>query len=475
MQKLKNFCVKNKMYLGLGVISLLLFFCEVWAPLQWISSVAIVLFTLMCSVKQLFYFSFYLFAFTGVGYQFVMGITTCLVVMVVKYFIQVAKGEKQIYRRPIILSTIILIVWSCISYQKSFDGYAMGGMIVYVISMAYIIFVYHKEINISKCFTYSLAAFVVSFGLAILSRVFPNFNQELFHFDGTYYRLKLLTLHMNNLAIHMMFQIAFSIYSLFNRKRKLWIDIFAIIFALYVGLATKSKAFLLVMCVFVLYVIICLIVKFKKKSIIYIGIMGAILALSIIFGWWYLKAIINRFYIYFKGTDILNILTTGRADIWELYFNDWKSSPSKIFFGIGIFSADPHYLGTHNVALFLLHRFGIVGIVLITGLIYYYFKEGLNAGERLSLNIYSCLILIAWCLISLEETVLSDQFILYLYFGLTLLLKDKYHGIEDDEKVTNKTETFKSNGKSVIDEIKETIYEKQSQKQINKKLKNKKE
>ena len=108
-------------------------------------------------------------------------------------------------------------------------------------------------------------------------------------------------------------------------------------------------------------------------------------------------------------------------------------------------------------------------------MIYYYFKEGLNAGERLSLNIYSCLILIAWCLISLEETVLSDQFILYLYFGLTLLLKDKHHGIEDDEKVTNKTETFKSNGKSVIDEIKETIQEKQSQKQINKKLNNKKE
>ena len=478
MQKLKNFCIKNKMYLGLGVISLLLFFCEVWAPLQWISSIAIVLFALICSVKQLFYFSFYLFAFTGIGYQFVMGITTCLIAMVVKYFIQVAKSEKQIYRRPIILSAIILIVWSCISYQKSFDGYAMGGMIVYVISMAYILFVYHKEVNISKCFTYSLVAFVISFGFAMLSRVFPNFNQEIIHFDLTYYRLKLFTLHMNNLAIHMMFQIAFSIYSLFNRKRKVWIDVFAILFSLYVGLATKSKAFLLIMCVFVLYAIICLIAKFKKKSIIYIAIMAAILALAVIFGWEYLRKIIDRFFTYvgyFENREFLNILTTGRADIWEFYINDWKSSPSKIFFGIGIFSADPYHYGTHNVALFLLHRFGLVGIVLIAGLIYYYFKEGLNAGEKLSLNLYSCLILIAWCLISLEETVLSDQFILYLYFGLTLLLKDKHHGIEDDEKVTNKTETFKSNGKSVIDEIKETIQEKQSQKQINKKLNNKKE
>lgn len=471
MQKLKEFCLKNKMYLGLGVVTALLFFCEVWAPLQWISSVAIVLFALTCSVKQLFYFSFYLFAFTGVGYQFVLGITTCLLVMVIKYFIQVAKGEKQVYRKPIILTGIILLVWSCISYENSFDGYAMGGMIAYVVAMAYIVFVYHKEINISKCFTYSLAAFVISFGLAALSLLFPTFKQELFFFDGTYYRLVLLTLHMNNLAIHMMFQIAFSIYSLFNRKRKIWIDVFAILFTLYVGLATKSKAFLLVLCVFVLYVIICLIAKFKKKSIIYIAIMAAILALAVIFGWWYLKAIIDRFFIYFKGTDLFNVLTTGRADIWEFYFKDWKSTPSKIFFGIGIFSADPHFYGTHNVALFILHRFGLVGIVLIAGLIYYYFKEGSKAGEGLSLNLYSCLILIAWLIISLEETVLSDQFILYLYFGLTLLLKDKHHGTEDDEKITNKTETFKSNDKSVFDEIKESIHEKQTQKQ----LKNKKE
>ena len=127
LQKLKEFCLKNKMYLGLGVVTALLFFCEVWPPIQWISSIVIVLFALSCSVQQLFYFSFYLFAFTGVGYQFVMGITTCLLVMVIKYFIQVAKGEKQVYRKPIILTGIILLVWSCISYENSFDGKTNDG------------------------------------------------------------------------------------------------------------------------------------------------------------------------------------------------------------------------------------------------------------------------------------------------------------------------------------------------------------
>ena len=447
MKKFLNFCSKNKMFLGLGIISILLFLTQLWQPIEWVSAVMIFAFAIICSVSEVFCLNMFLMAFSGVGFQFIVGIVSGLVSLLIKYIIDLKNKKKKVFKLPLILSAIILIVYSVFNYGVDYEGVTFGLMIIYIIALVYFVFVFKKEIDISKCFTYLLCGLVVSVALSVVSLPFDSFNKELYHFDGTYKRFHLLTFHMNNLSIHSMFLIAYSIYSIFNKKRKLWIDIVSIVVALALGIATMSKAFLLITALCLVYLVVCLIEKFKKRSIKYILCLAGVVIVALIVGWRFIDNILNRFFLYFKEGSILNMLTTGRADIWKGYLKEWTSSPAKIFFGVGMFTKQPMFSSAHNVWIFLLHRFGLVGICLIAFLVYAYIKE---SDSKFKISLYNVLVFGLWFIVSIEENVLSDQFAIYLMFGIILMLKNK-NNEETNQTIDETSVCLVDNNKKIED------------------------
>ncbi len=54
----------------------------------------------------------------------------------------------------------------------------------------------------------------------------------------------------------------------------------------------------------------------------------------------------------------------GRAELWKLYFNDWKSNTKTIFFGRGINAVAIGTMSTHNLFLNILWQNGLVGLLL---------------------------------------------------------------------------------------------------------------
>lgn len=422
MRKFLNFCLKNKMWFGLGIISVLLFLTQIWQPVEWVSAVVIFVFAIFCSVSEVFCLNMFLMAFSGIGFQFIVGIGSCLVSLLIKYIIDLKNKKKKVFKLPLIISAVILIVYSVFNYGVDYEGVTFGLMTIYIIALVYFVFVFRKDIEISKCFNFLLLGLVISVALSVVSLPFNSFEKELYHFDGTYKRFHLLTFHMNNLSIHSMFLIAYSIYSLFNRKRKVWIDAVSIVVAIALGIATMSKAFLLITALCLMYSIICLIVKFKKKSVKYILCLAGVVVVALIIGWRFVDNILNRFFLYFKEGSVLNMLTTGRADIWKGYLKEWTSTPAKIFFGVGIFTKQPMFSSAHNVWIFLLHRFGLVGICLISFLIFAYIKE---SDSKFKMSLYNVIIFGLWFIVSIEENVLSDQFAIYLMLGIILMIQDK--------------------------------------------------
>ncbi len=422
MQNLKEFLVKYKMLLGLGVITILLFFCNLWFPMWIISGAVIVLFMFTLNVAENFAMIMYLELYTALYGQYVICIGAGLLSIIVRYIIDVKKKRKKFFAIPFTLTTIIAVVWSCINYSFDTNGFYSGANIIYMLYLVYFVYIYYREIDIAKCFNYLLIGMLVTSGLSILSLAFPTFAITPSYFDKTYHRLQLFTMHMNFLSMLCVFEVVYSIYSLFHKKRHVLLDVFAILVSVILGVCTLSKAFVLLMIFFIIYSIICLIVKYKTRSIKYIVIvLGAIFIICFFFRS-YLADIYSRFFIYFKDYSFISQITTGRSDIWQMYFGEIKSTSSRLWFGVGIFSSDLIEIGAHNVAIYVLYRFGIVGVALILSLIASYIVCGKPWFKIRFANGLMCL---TWVILSLEEVVLSDKYLFFLLFGIIMMMKEQ--------------------------------------------------
>lgn len=382
----------------------------------------------------------YLELYSGLYGQYVIGIGSGLLVLIIKYVIEVKKGTKKLFKVPLILSTLLVILYSCINYSFNTDGFYSGMNFVYMFYLVYFVYVYHKEIKISKCFNYLLIGMVVTAGLSTLSTLFPNFAQVVSYYDGTYPRLQMFTMHMNFLSMLCLFEIAYTIYSLFHKKRHWALDVFALIVSTVLGLLTLSKAFVIIVIGFVIYSIICLIIRFKHRSIIFIGIVIALLTgVSFMFKP-YLEDIYSRFFIYFENDTFFSQITTGRSEIWACYLEEVFSTPQKAMFGVGLFTTDMQVAGPHNSAIFLLYRFGMVGVILIGVLIASYIMGG-KPWFKIRFN--NCLMCLTWLFLSLEEVVISDKFLIFLLFGLIIMFKEQadpegYRRIVEQSEKQNK-------------------------------------
>ena len=423
LQKLKEFCVKYRMALGLGVMTILLFFCNLWFPMWLISGAFILAFMFTCSVAENFAVIMYLELYSGLYGQYVIGIGAGLLALIVRYIIEVKKGTKKLYKFPLIITSAIAVIGSCINYSFNTLGFYSGASFIYMLYLIYFVYIYYKEIDIAKCFNYLLLGMIVTTGLGIIAHQIPTFAISMSYFDSNYHRLKLFTMHMNFLSMLCVFEVVYSIYSLFHRKRPVWLDIFAILVSVILGLLTLSKAFVLLMIFFILYSIVCLIIKFKIKSIIYIMAIGSVLGILCLCFQSYLADIYSRFFIYINfGTSLVSQITTGRSGIWWMYWTEISSSPLKLLFGVGFFSTDIVDIGPHNVPIFLLYRFGIVGILALIVLFASYIKLG-KPWYKIRLDNF--LMSFTWLILSLEEVVLSDKYLFFLIFGIIMMMKEQ--------------------------------------------------
>ena len=190
-----------------------------------------------------------------------------------------------------------------------------------------------------------------------------------------------------------------------------------------------SKAFMLVCALFVIYAVIYMIIKLKKKSIKYIVPMVVAVALFCIVFKDLIVDILGRFTKFYKNGNILDKITTGRYSIWKKYIASTTSSVPMMLFGAGFFSERAVLIGPHNTYLHILYRVGFFGVILFGLIIYGYCK---NSKSRLKITFSNCLPLLTWVFLSLEEQIFSERFFLFLIFALMLVFATKK---ESEEKI----------------------------------------
>lgn len=426
-EKIFEFIKKYKMILFLAVSTLLLVGGGLWGPLWMISAGLTVAFFAVCSVAEILAIVLYFLSFSGVGLQYIVILIGAFLVIGVKYAIDVVKKRNNFHILPFAITCLFVVVWSCIQYKVDGAGLEQGALFIALMFGIYLMFVSKDKIDIRKAFNLLTIGLVVGAICGVATMMFDGYAVPLYHFDGTYKRMQFLSYHYNFLQMAALFAIAYYVYSLINKEGKWWWNVGAIAVALILGALTMSKAFVLACGLIVCYVIIVMIVKYKKKSLKFVipAIVVAIVGCFVLKD--YLLKILDRFTYSFKTGNILNQITTGRYDIWCEYMAQITSSVPTMLFGFGFFNEFAAGIIAHNTLIHLLHRVGFVGIIVMSLLIYVYAKQ---AKSKMKITLSNCLPLFIYIFLALEEQVFSDRFFLFLVFAVILTLVPKQENIE---------------------------------------------
>lgn len=145
----------------------------------------------------------------------------------------------------------------------------------------------------------------------------------------------------------------------------------------------------------------------------------------------------------FGGSDGLASLTTGRSDIWGVYFEK-LSDPLLLLFGTGIDRAF-RTVSPHNTYLSLLYSFGIVGSILFIIYLVIIFKSmagrSVRTRKRSAIRYLPMLIILVF--ITTIDLLFEDYFMFMLLLGMLELGVDEARivndrgseGADDDESV----------------------------------------
>lgn len=417
-KKITEFYKKYKTLIFLPTITLLLFFAAYYEPLWIIASVLTAIFYLHLYLGDLFCYTFYFGLFSRVGTFYIVSLLIGFGLMIIRYVYDLIKKREKVYALPLILTILFIVLFSAINYGVDKNGLDQGVLVVSLLFVAYFVLVYGKTICPEKCFKFLSIGIFVSLVLGLITLLLPSYGFKIYYFDGTYKRLQLFTFHQNHLAIVCTFAICYYVYKLINKKGKLLVNIALIISFLLIGLFTLSKAFILTVAIIVLYLFVILIRKYKWKSLRFILPMIVFLAIFGICARDLIVRIFFRLTAYSKGESLINQITTGRSDIWNQYFIDLTTSIPKFLFGVGIFTKELISVGPHNVLIYFLYRTGIIGIILLSVIIWSYLRE---CKGKLKFKLNNCLLFVMFLIVAMEEMIFSDRFFFFLILGILLM------------------------------------------------------
>jgi len=383
----------------LAIVSLLI--AKIYSPQNTIalfSSITVLLSVaaIIFSIENCLAIFLFLSSFSGVYDSFWLkkALTIFIGVYLIKYLIEIILKKKRFEFIPFVLS-LLFCGYCLINFNYDNCGKAFGYMLL--IGCLYLVFVYIDNINKKKMIWFYVVGIFCSVFCAVIIDKLP-FEQSQIVIKETV-RFSALAKHANTLQ--MITGIAIACMLGLYLTNKINISKFAVVlfFLIGIGLLTKSKGFLVTLCVLLIIFLIAQFFKNKKVflfSLVIITLMGVLFFNKI-------EAIVNRFFLNYH-VDFWDKIFTGRYSIWKNYLNTCTSSFKVAMLGYGGSALALKY-EAHNLFLELWFRFGFIGIGLLIGLFVTYIVR-INKSVVSKKSFARFLPLIIFIFIGFEESML---------------------------------------------------------------------
>lgn len=335
---------------------------------------------LRLDIEQGFYFFLYTQPFYTSQYLLrpaIISEVIFMVVLLIKFILGVKNKTYRLYKKLGILIAIFTGYTLFVSLFHNMASYSISY--IFYLPIFYIVFCTRHEYSLEKIarvIAYSLIfSCVVSLGMLPITTRETCYRivDGAFRFRGFYGSAN--TLYMTAL-------LGLSLYMYLYFKDKVGFKEYISMFFVLAGLSlsTSSKANIVILAVITLISVVCYLTKDFKKRIWQILIAcGLVLVVLLIFKD-FTMSLISRFLSVDSG-NFLNSLSTGRMDIWTAYAKEIFENPFDCLFGHGMLSKyafvpeQGRDRAQHNLYIFLLYKFGIVGVLFLFVIMWQFVKD----------------------------------------------------------------------------------------------------
>lgn len=385
MAKLKQiyqFYLKKCLFCNLISLSLLFFIHCFWGNMMYIAFPILAFMIIFDSLENGFsYIIFSLpFCFLNVYISVILFLICCLIFILKFYYIYFFK-EKHKISWTLVASISLLLIYCIMPIGEYNLNKFLRIFIFLAIFIAITMIIQKREIfkghfNIKIiCFSILLASL---FSLTNLFSPYLKDYMVLLPLENNFTRFMALFIHPNVLA--MFCEVLLSLLAFFIISKKAnRDDIILFIGISLIGLLTFSKTYIIILCIQLMILLVwCFIQNAKKTSMILIPLLSLALLICI-----FAPNVISNFTDRFIGNlnqchslkDILNMITTGRYDLWRQYSQYILNNPLVLFFGRGLGAPQINLLSPHNGYIAIIYQMGLVGTILFIQTLYFIFRE----------------------------------------------------------------------------------------------------
>lgn len=296
-------------------------------------------------------------------------------IMLIKYCIGLKNKKYKFHKQLGIILSVVYI--SSILLSIPYKVYTGGILYLCYLPLIYFFFCMREEFNIRQGIAWMFGGLIFSSAFGMLSLLFTNYQLPAMFYE----RFRGLTDNPNYIYMRAIFCICYYIHLQINNKLsnlKFYLIYFSCIIITLFSFS-KTGLLLLVLFSFIYFILLCTKSKNRlKHSLIFIGFLAlTCLCLSPV-----LLVIMKRFTSITESSNgIITSLFSFRDHIWITYLKEWTSNPIIFLFGKGLFSAQPYiaiensHRASHNLYIFLLYRFGLIGTLALVYCIYLVVKS----------------------------------------------------------------------------------------------------
>lgn len=390
-----------------------------------VCSVAIIFFIFLPVKESLpIYMYSHCFILSNNDYESYLAITTIgiTLIFIVKYIIGIRQRKYTIYKT--ILVIIIALMLTSILVGIPDGTFKRGWMYITYLPLFYLFFAMRKEFDIHQTMNFMMVGIILSSSLSLIFQFMPGFKFDIFFQDNSEKRFMAFTNHPNSLYIRALFCLTYYMYMLVQNKIKpfMFIPIYCI--TAVIILSTLSKLGITLLAFFTIITAVLFLLKDFKSRIKYVLMFGILVLIIGLICHEYITEIFKRF-IYDKSfnIDIINTITTGRDDIWAAYIKACTKTPVKLLFGNGLLTPEVYIpaqgkrRACHSLYIFILYRFGLIGMIAIGALIYLMIKSVNRKTPKLS----ACLPLIMFLIVGISANVFKSYNFTYIILSAQIL------------------------------------------------------
>ncbi|MBE5740940.1 MAG: hypothetical protein E7351_00170 [Clostridiales bacterium] len=297
-----------------------------------------------------------------------------IVLYIIKLCIIIFVKEKKQLNRRLIISLAVFVVYCLLPIGEYNNNVWLKLCLILFILLAIIIFslrpnTFRPELNICMV-SY---AFIIASAFSLTYHISPHL-QNIFRINtaGDIVRFQALFDHTNVFAMACEIVLSLLACMIITKEKKLKFSILFGVLAV-LGLLTLSKTYIITLFIICLCIFIWLVKKNPKRTLIITGIVISCgLLIILIF-----PKVSSLFFERFLGSlqecrdfkDVLNMITTGRVNLWLEYLSYIFTHPKTLIFGNGLGANVVNKMSSHNAYISMLYQLGIVGISLLVGVI----------------------------------------------------------------------------------------------------------